>query len=390
MSSIEVLLEVPPAIAQGLANGTLERVGGVIREVGSKQIVVWLREGGKIASNPNILTGLVQATGGVGSVATGILNTVVSAHSHDLIKKEIARQGIMLGTMGILNIAISGCNLLMMIHRFQALKKQINDIYESIVEEFNRDRQVRLASTLNQVRDMLEAKGDSYKQDSPRLTHELDNAREDILWDVDNLHKNSQLQMIQDYLLLAMQVDIFRIRCFLETNEVELARTRLKERLKDYRKRTHEFVHKLLGVYRARYFHTSVEPDDLQRYIRIEGWLRRKDDVLMDVIEKSRKDFWNQDAIQDIIPGRSLPGRPSEKPIHHLTALAQAALLIENFQRLEGFEDELAAIERLGLKEWEAREREAITDKADFNIDKHDDYVLLVDKDRLAKAERLG
>ncbi|WP_242051176.1 MULTISPECIES: hypothetical protein [Nostoc] len=31
-------------VVKGLANGTLERVGGVIREVGTKQVVTWLRE----------------------------------------------------------------------------------------------------------------------------------------------------------------------------------------------------------------------------------------------------------------------------------------------------------------------------------------------------------
>ena len=50
MPQIEVMLEVAPQIALGLASGRLERVGGVVREAGSKQIVMWLREGGQIAS----------------------------------------------------------------------------------------------------------------------------------------------------------------------------------------------------------------------------------------------------------------------------------------------------------------------------------------------------
>ena len=385
MPAIEVLLEVPPAIVQGLANGTLERVGGVIREVGNKQVVAWLREGGKIASNPNILTGLVQATGGVGSVATGILNTVVSAHSHDLIKKEIARQGIMLGTMGILNIAISGCTLYILNRRINHLGEQI----EKIAAEFDRDRWIKLSAALESMRDVAEAEGDSYKHDVLRLNQELNEGRKHILDKVEDRLTDSigseQGQIAQDYLLLAMQVDTMRIRCYLETDEHKMARDRLKERLEDYRERTGVFVHKLLGVHHARYFHELVDIEDLARYIRIEGWLRGKDDVLMDVIKDYRGDFWNQDAIQDIIPGRSLPGRPSEESTQHLTALAQAELLIENFQRLEGFEGELDAIERLGLKEWED-----LASAADFNIDEHNDYVLLVDKDRLAVAEQLG
>lgn len=386
MSSIEVLLEIPPAIAQGLANGTLERVGGVIREVGNKQVVAWLREGGKIASNPNILTG------GLGSVATSLLNTAVSAHSHHLIMQALARQGMLIGTMGILNIAISGYTLYILNRRINHLGKQI----KKIAAEFDRDRWNKLASALESMRDVAEAEGDSYKLDVPRLNERLNEGRKHILDKVEDRLGDSidskQGQIAQDYLLLAMQVDTMRIRCYLETDEHKMARDRLKERLEDYRNRTSEFVHKLLGVHHARYFHKSVIDEDLARYIRIEDWLNHgKDDVLMDVIKKYRGDFWNQDAIQDIIPGRSLPGRPSEEPIHHLTALAQAELLIENFQRLEGFEGELDAIERLGLKEWEDLNNAAVFNlKDDFNIDKHDDYVLLVDRDMLAKVERLG
>ena len=50
MPQIEVMLELPVKIAQGLASGQLKRVGGVIVDAASKQVVAWLREGGRIAS----------------------------------------------------------------------------------------------------------------------------------------------------------------------------------------------------------------------------------------------------------------------------------------------------------------------------------------------------
>lgn len=43
-SSLEVVFEVPAKILKGLADGTYERVGGVIRRVDNKQIVLWLSE----------------------------------------------------------------------------------------------------------------------------------------------------------------------------------------------------------------------------------------------------------------------------------------------------------------------------------------------------------
>ena len=54
--NINVLFDVPALVAQGLMNGSLERVGGVVRDSSSKQVVMWLQEGGsevsKALANP--------------------------------------------------------------------------------------------------------------------------------------------------------------------------------------------------------------------------------------------------------------------------------------------------------------------------------------------------
>ena len=381
MSSIEVLLEVPPKIEEGLNNGTLERVGGVIRKTGSKQVVVWLREGGQISSNPQLTQGLMGGLLGHAGMSSSTIRHIVLRTT-------------------VLKTTIAGFTLLMLVNRIRDyFEKQFKGLEEQIKKmdaKSDRDRWIRLSATLDSVRDVAEAEGDIHKLDVPRLNERLNEGRKHILDDVAAvLHEDSldpeQGQTAQDYLLGAMHVDTMRIRCYLETDEHKMARDRLKECLEDYRERTGVFVHKLLGVHHARYFHELVHIEDLARYIRIEGWLRGKDDVLMDVIKDYRGDFWNQDAIRDIKPRRSLRSRHPKEPTHHLTALTQAELLIENFQRLEGFEGELDAIERLGLKEWEdLNNADVFNLKDDFNIDEHDDYVFLVYKDRLAKAEQLG
>jgi len=48
--SLSVVFDVPVLVAQGLLNGSLERVGGVVRDSSSKQVVMWLQEGGSQAS----------------------------------------------------------------------------------------------------------------------------------------------------------------------------------------------------------------------------------------------------------------------------------------------------------------------------------------------------
>lgn len=44
--ALNVVFDVPAQVTQGLLNGTLERVGGVVRDSSSKQVVMWLQEGG--------------------------------------------------------------------------------------------------------------------------------------------------------------------------------------------------------------------------------------------------------------------------------------------------------------------------------------------------------
>ena len=391
MPSIEVLLEVPPKIEEGLADGTLERIGGVIRHSKNGQIVAHLREGGQISSNPQLTQGLMGGLLGHAGMSSATIRHIILRTT-------------------VLNTAVAGFTLLMMVNRIRGyFEKQFKDLekqIKGISAEFDQDRWNKLASALESIRDVAEAESDSYKLDVPKLNRELNEGRKHILHDVDAvLHKDSldpeQGQNAQDYLLEAMHVDTMRIRCYLEIDEHQMARDRLKDVLEEHKKRTQTFVLKWLGAHPARYFHELVDIEDLKRYIRIEGWLNHgKDDVLMDVIKKCRGDFWNQDAnpavhqsrlqrginrINSIPPFNKLRQQSKELP-RHLRALEQSELLIENYKRLYMCERELDAIERLGgLEEWKVREREALTDKADFNIDKHDDYVLLVDTDMLKR-----
>lgn len=46
MTTLNVLFDLPAALANGLQSGAYERVGGVIRDSNSKQVVAWLRDNG--------------------------------------------------------------------------------------------------------------------------------------------------------------------------------------------------------------------------------------------------------------------------------------------------------------------------------------------------------
>ena len=44
MGTVNATFQVPEYIAQGISNGAYERVGGVVRQKGSKKVVAWLRD----------------------------------------------------------------------------------------------------------------------------------------------------------------------------------------------------------------------------------------------------------------------------------------------------------------------------------------------------------
>jgi hypothetical protein len=71
--NLNVVFDVPALVAQGLMNGSLERVGGVVRDSSSKQVVMWLQEGGSEVSKALVQPPLA----GVRALATA--NSLLSA-----------------------------------------------------------------------------------------------------------------------------------------------------------------------------------------------------------------------------------------------------------------------------------------------------------------------
>ena len=72
--NLNVLFDVPALVAQGLINGSLERVGGVVRDASTKQVVMWLQEGGSGISRS---IGTPQLAGGARAAAAA--NPLLSA-----------------------------------------------------------------------------------------------------------------------------------------------------------------------------------------------------------------------------------------------------------------------------------------------------------------------
>lgn len=425
MPVIEVLLQVSPRIAMGLASGQLERVGGVIVDSASKQVVAWLREGGQIRNNPDpasalprfLFEGILQSANlesndfslgiatlvrkvGAGNLL-GILDIAATAHSHHLLTLRLqAIQNMLAFTtrLGMLQLTLAGAGLLMMLKRFADIESLIETVFEQVSKAvaaqnlFNME--IKLNAALECAQVVMEAEPGNFKEAmAASLEFLLIQAREHCLSEFHAALKkeasDNDIKTAQQRLAQAMHIDETRIRAFLEVGQNVLANSVMQERLGQYLAQTQEFIEYLLKDHRAVYFHKKVKETDLRRYLLIEQWLRGEEDILWDVLLKHRKHFWD-DKIKDAVdpaPGLVLPGKPAPKPATmHLDALEQAENAIENFQRFEGFVLELKSIERLGisLREWEAlrnTENTVFVNKAGVNLDEHDDYVLLVERD---------
>ena len=402
MPLLEVVFDVPPEIVGGIANGALERAGGVIREQGSKQVVMWLREGTQIANNSNLAGGVLKSllnvsSGGLTGVAFGALDAVVAANRHNQIMQQfstLTNLVTIVGGIGIVNLGVSAISLAVLVKRFRDIEKQLEGLFEELQKDRNSNLQAGIdaaqdAATAAKVGD-IENKRFYARQAIGRLRQAripiLDNARE--------LQTGGDNEKLLAHVSLAMQVDTVRIRCYLANEDLENAKEHLDQALADYREMVRLTVSRLLGDRRAVYFHYTVSEEDLWRFVGIRKWLSDRDVTLPFLLQETmfaeRRDFWNQELVKDIDAAdkrRSIRERLSRTSMGslgsfppHLRALAMSDAIIENFQRLEGFHAEIKAIERLGLShsEWEQQQEEALA-KAEINLAEHDDYVLFVD-----------
>ena len=411
MPQLEVMLEVPLQISQGLASGQLERVGGVVREVGSKQVVAWLREGGQIADNTDLAGGVLRtvlnvSTGGAASTATGLLSTAVTARSHFLIMQQMRGLATMarlnLG-MGLINLTVASVSLVKLVQRLRELEDRITGLYG----EFERDREANLraglAASEDAARSAAAGDGDNERIYARQALNRLRAAAALIGDKLKDIRTGGDLDLFASHLTRAMQVDAVMIRCYLDNADSANASQYVADALNRYRIAINEVVHYMLGDQRALYFHETISEDDFWRYIRILHWLggenRELDRVLIDAVFSDRKNFWNQEIVEPLsavkrprfVPDLLQAGVPAaevQRP-RHLWALAVSETLIENYRRLQGIEAEIKAIERLQLTPaaWRTIEKEALA-MAELNLAEHDDYVFLVDKSYFASQAR--
>lgn len=405
MGVLEVLFHVPPAIEAGLSSGAFQRVGGVIREVGSGQVVAWLREGGletvgQLASAPmNPLGAIFQAA----QLASSIYDKAVTRSMIQALSASVQTVTTLSSlTLGgqLLNLALSGVTLVTINKRLGAINKQLESMEAKLLAEFEQDRVVKFDVALGAAKDFFESKkGDARSAAYRSAVEGLETARKHFMFNfekaMEKAPNRNHLTIAQAYLIKAMYAETVRIRCYWAMEEDEIARKRFREAMPMFERAIEQLIKEWLGKKSSVYFHKDVPKENLARYFRIQQRLRGVtvgDDpyIMFEIIDEMRSQFWDEDVLQDNIfrkitrTGGSVISRKegavidAEQNSRLADNLLQAELLIENFERLLGFELEMAEA-RLGFQEWE----NLVSEK---DLEEHGG-ALIVDSDMLERLQ---
>lgn len=372
MGNLQVLFEVPKFIETGLASGALQRVGGVIVESSTRQVVAWLRDAGVVETVINVASGLPNPFGLILQAA----QTALSLYDGHLTREAIQVLGqqiqttttltALTATGQVVNLALSAATFPVILRRLSQLDNEIKKLGETIQEEFNRERDMQFEVALQAARDVFETRQDTTRHKAIRTAIDgLYEARENFLIDFNKTVQkeitNERLLIAQQFLIRALYAEISRIRCYLADDDLELAKQRLNEANAIFKTNTERLIKLWLGQHPAAYFHKDVASEHLSRFLRIQQSLRgfsRNDPVtIFEILDEMRSDFWNEDAIKDEYGNvfGQITRRPARKfsdRVKMLTEnLTQCELLIENYERLQGFEMEIRTM-RLSFPEW--------------------------------------
>ena len=373
MSSISVHLQVPEFIESGLASGSMERVGGVIRTLNSnnRESIAWIRKAGQTGQTVVSSAGLLENVMRFSGLGTTTLATLLGS------------------SLPILNIAMAGYALADIILRIQGQHAELEQLHEAIKREFNRERVVNLITAIDIARNISRARDvDVKRQMVGQVTERLVNAEvqllidfeESLTGDMEVKHKEAAVRTI----VLAMHVAAMSARAWLEIGEADLAREWLAYSLERQQRRARRLVHTWLGDSRAYFFHESVGDENFERYISIERWLREKKDVLRELVRENYADFWNDDALSSIQNPPRFGRREAVliTPPPYLSLLKQVELLIENYRRLEGFRLELKSM-CLPFDQWDVYDV-----RTDMMDTEHGGYVMLVNDALFGRASQ--
>jgi hypothetical protein len=263
MNTVDATFYVPEHIAQGLSNGTYERVGGVVREIGSKQVVAWLREiyekSDPVLSNILELSS-VSAVSSTLNLAVSTMGFIIVLKRLGIIEQQLEQAQEVLRTIDY-KIDLS----------FYANFRAALDLAFNAFTMTNSE--TRKMSAMQAINRFLEA-----EHHYTKLT---------------DIEIGNGSQVADEYLSTLCLAYVTEVRCYLELEELDTARRRLQEGAAALRPRFEKHINTLLTSNPAAYLHPSLkEQVGLKRLTKVYQWLKPGLDE-SDVFEMQRENLFN-------------------------------------------------------------------------------------------------
>lgn len=240
MTSVTATFILPEVISTKLAKGVYERVGGVVRDSQTKQVIIWLRETGQSTQMSNAVPSILS---GLGSVAS-LLNLGVSTMGFALILQRL--NGIASKLQSLEELIKIG------FHAKFLTGIQVADKALTTTDATDRKQRAIQASTLlTEARNLL----------IPLLQSEL----------------NQGTRAVPAYLTALALAYTAEALCDLEIQEPATVCASLEQGVAILESITRRYVQKLLTTQPVAYLHPSLEETlPSQRVIEVMRWANPK------------------------------------------------------------------------------------------------------------------
>ncbi|PSB67049.1 hypothetical protein C7B61_08200, partial [filamentous cyanobacterium CCP1] len=322
MTTLTTTFDIPAKILEGLMNGSYERVGGIVRDAVTKQIVMWLREP-RHSPIPSPVTLPLNPVTGALSLVVSVVNAGVSMHGLNQVNGKLDGMSQQIGTIAqtvqrmegvlqvtsaasILNLGVSAAGFAVILHRLNELEKRLQKSQE-ILSKIN--HKIDLGYYAN-FRAALDLAHSAFTMSSPEnrkncalqaINRFLE--AEHIYADYVDQELEKKSQIADEYLLTLSLAYLAEARCYLELEEFDTALQRFKEGSVKIRSRICRYIELLLTSNPAAYLHPQLkEQIDLRRLTKIYQWI----DPTLDeatVFELQRENLYNLDKEQSIVSG---------------------------------------------------------------------------------------
>lgn len=336
--SIKTVLDVPTNIAQGLAAGIYTRSGGTIRDAQTGNIVALLRDA---APTLDLLQGV--------TAVTGFLNLGVS----------------------VLNLGVSVVGFSAVIDRLGRLEQELQNTKEILLksnQELSRKidlsfyanfaAALKLAQSAFTMNDAENRKASAFQAVNRFLE------TEEIYYGYARGVLDSKARGAEQYLFTLALAYLAEFRCYLELGEIDSAQFRLRESVIIFRSLVETYVSILLTGKPCVYLHSEVQDEiSLSRLTKIIQWLKQDKSIdENDVFQRNRQDLftlhhkfdnWKESLPDAVRAELDFKGYPATfKGLPQLINKMEA--MIETFQRLEAYGEEIQVMQQLGLsfQEW--------------------------------------